>query len=75
MVDAYALGDLSLAQLSAAVQGWVNHVRFGNTIGLRKAILTRRTVPHPIRITPDAATRREGDKANKMPDYARFSDS
>lgn len=57
MVDAYALGDLSLAQLSAAVQGWVNHVRFGNTIGLRKAILTRRTVPHPIRNT------RRGDKA------------
>jgi hypothetical protein len=25
----------------ASVQGWVNHTRYGNTIGLRKAVLNR----------------------------------
>ncbi len=29
----------SLANLTVSVRGWVNHVRYGNTVGLRKAIL------------------------------------
>jgi RNA-directed DNA polymerase len=39
MVSAYAEGLLSLTELDASVQGWVNHIRYGNTVGLRKAIL------------------------------------
>jgi retron-type reverse transcriptase len=37
-----------LAEISAAVRGWVNHTRFGNTVGLRKAVL-RRAVIGPAR--------------------------
>ena len=32
-------GTVPLTQVTASVQGWVNHVRYGNTIGLRKAVL------------------------------------
>jgi RNA-directed DNA polymerase len=39
MMAAYCAGDLELARVSASVQGWVNHVRYGNTVGLRKAVL------------------------------------
>lgn len=35
----YGRGVLDLAQVTASVQGWVNHVRYANTIGLRAAIL------------------------------------
>jgi retron-type reverse transcriptase len=33
--------NLPLAKMTASVRGWVNHARFGNTIGLRKAILMK----------------------------------
>jgi RNA-directed DNA polymerase len=39
---------LPLSEISATVAGWVNHTRFGNTIGLRKAVL-RRAVIGPAR--------------------------
>ncbi len=45
---AYRAGERSLDQVSASVQGWVNHVRYGNTVGLRKALLAR-SLP---RVTP-----------------------
>ncbi len=45
MLSAYADGDLSLDDLNASVQGWVNHARYGNTIGLRKAILGAFRIP------------------------------
>jgi retron-type reverse transcriptase len=32
-------GHHTSEQLHASIQGWVNHVRYGNTIGLRKATL------------------------------------
>ena len=35
----YAEGEILHAQLTASVQGWVNHVRYGNTWGLRRSIL------------------------------------
>jgi hypothetical protein len=41
MIDAYEAGDMPLTSVTASVQGWVNHVRFGNTVGLRKAVLGR----------------------------------
>ncbi|MBC7233297.1 MAG: RNA-dependent DNA polymerase [Chloroflexi bacterium] len=41
MACQYASGELSLKQVSASVQGWVNHARYGNTIGLRKALFER----------------------------------
>jgi RNA-directed DNA polymerase len=47
MVLDYADGLISLDQLNASVQGWVNHVRYGDTEGLRRAIFERVTVPAP----------------------------
>ncbi|MEZ4679772.1 MAG: RNA-directed DNA polymerase [Caldilineaceae bacterium] len=35
----YRAGRCTFAELNTSVQGWVNHVRFANTVGLRKAIL------------------------------------
>jgi len=40
-LSAYAGGSLPLDGLTASVRGWVNHVRYANTIGLRKAVLNR----------------------------------
>ncbi|MCI0696752.1 RNA-dependent DNA polymerase [candidate division KSB1 bacterium] len=37
----YRTGEISLAELTASVRGWINHVRYGNTVGLRKAMLNR----------------------------------
>jgi hypothetical protein len=39
MMAAFRAGDLELARVSASVQGWVNHGRDGNTVGLRQAVL------------------------------------
>jgi len=38
LTAAYRRGDLPLDDLTASVQGWVNHVRYGNTTDLRKAL-------------------------------------
>ena len=35
----YSKGELTFERLNASVLGWVNHTRYGNTTGLRKAIL------------------------------------
>ncbi len=34
-------GNMPVDQITNSVRGWVNHVRYANTIGLRKAILRR----------------------------------
>lgn len=47
LVENYADGIISLDQLTASVQGWVNHVRYGNTVGLRKAMLSNIVIPPP----------------------------
>ncbi len=41
----YARGELPYEKLTASVKGWVNHVRHGNTIGLRKAVLSHFVIP------------------------------
>ncbi len=41
LLHAYAEGKTPLREVTASVQGWVNHVRYGNTVGLRKAVLGR----------------------------------
>jgi len=45
LLNDYAEQRISLDQLSASVQGWTNHVRFGNTIGLRKSIFGKTIIP------------------------------
>ena len=43
-IRAYRAGQISKAELDAVVRGWVNHVRYGNTAGLRRALLSRTVV-------------------------------
>ncbi|MCX6028694.1 MAG: reverse transcriptase domain-containing protein [Chloroflexi bacterium] len=47
-----AAGEIALDQVHASVRGWINHVRYANTIGLRKGILGRT----PIRPAMPKAT-------------------
>ena len=39
LLAACAAGEVSLERVTASVQGWANHARYGNTVGLRKAVL------------------------------------
>ena len=41
LADEYAAGRISLQDITVRVQAWVNHTRYANTVGLRKAILAR----------------------------------
>lgn len=43
-LDAYRLGRLSFAELDASVKGWINHVRYADTWGLREHVFWA----HPI---------------------------
>jgi len=43
----YAACRLPFTELTASVQGWSNHVRYGNTIGLRKSLLGKLVIPPP----------------------------
>lgn len=45
LITAYTDGAITLDELSASIQGWINHARYGNTIGLRKVTLTRHIIP------------------------------
>jgi len=38
LLAGFACGELPFSQIDASVKGWVNHVRYGNTVGLRKSI-------------------------------------
>ena len=38
LARAYAAGQVTLAQVDASVQGWINHVRYADTWGLRRAL-------------------------------------
>ena len=46
-LDAYQAGQISFAELDASVQGWINHVRYADTWGLRDHIFE--THPIPVR--------------------------
>lgn len=39
LVAAWRAREIPLAQVAASVESWENHARYGNTVGLRKAIL------------------------------------
>ena len=41
----YAAGSISLQDVQVSVTGWVNHVRYGNTVGLRKAVFGNLNLP------------------------------
>jgi RNA-directed DNA polymerase len=39
LAERYRAGEASLEQVTASARGWANHARYGNTVGLRKAVL------------------------------------
>ncbi len=39
LISDYHSGDLPLEKIKQSVQGWINHTRYANTIGLRKSLL------------------------------------
>jgi RNA-directed DNA polymerase len=41
LLQSYQDGEIEFKVVTASVQGWANHVRYGNTAGLRKAILSK----------------------------------
>jgi RNA-directed DNA polymerase len=49
LLAAYAAGEASLDRVNGSVQGWVNHARYGNTWGLRRALLSTLLIPAPER--------------------------
>jgi hypothetical protein len=42
--ELFRAGQITFAELDASVQGWINHVRYGDTWGLRRVLLARRQV-------------------------------
>lgn len=42
---AYMKGQIQLDVMSRSVAGWINHTRYANTIGLRKALLSKPILP------------------------------
>jgi len=47
-VSLYRCGCISFAELDASVQGWVNHIRYGDTWGLRRTLFQ----VHPVTTPP-----------------------
>jgi RNA-directed DNA polymerase len=45
LVRRYAAGEIALDRLTASAQGWANHARYGNTVGLRKAVFGGMLIP------------------------------
>jgi RNA-directed DNA polymerase len=45
LINRYAAGEIDFEQLTAVVQGWVNHVRYGDTWGLRRAVFAAYLIP------------------------------
>lgn len=39
LLNRYRLGEIALEAVTASARGWANHARYGNTVGLRKALL------------------------------------
>jgi retron-type reverse transcriptase len=48
-IDLYESGHISFAELDASVQGWINHVRYADTWGLRGHVFES----HSIKLRPE----------------------
>ncbi|MDX2161401.1 MAG: reverse transcriptase/maturase family protein [bacterium] len=48
-IDLYESGAIPFAELDASVQGWINHVRYADTWGLREHLFDA----HPITLHPE----------------------
>jgi RNA-directed DNA polymerase len=52
LVRAYQQGTEPVTRITASVRGWVNHARYGNTVGLRKCLFSQM----PLRRYPTPPT-------------------
>lgn len=43
--DDYLAGRITFAELDASVQGWINHISYADTWGLRRATFSRHRLP------------------------------
>ncbi len=62
MLSDYHSGDIPFSSLDSSVQGWINHVSFGDTWGLRKSIFNSFTIKPPERAY-------ERENGNFYPDF------
>ena len=46
-LDAYRAGAITFAELDASVKGWINHVRYADTWGLRRHVFRVLRIPAP----------------------------
>ena len=44
-LDGYREGRITFAELDASVQGWINHVRYADTWGLREHVFATHPIP------------------------------
>jgi retron-type reverse transcriptase len=45
LINQYAAGEIEFEDLTASVEGWINHVRYGDTWGLRRATFAAHPIP------------------------------
>jgi retron-type reverse transcriptase len=67
-LDLYQTGQISFAELDASVQGWINHVRFADTWGLRQHILDQAIITKPPQTPQKPALPQE----SKTEQYVKF---
>jgi hypothetical protein len=58
-LDLYEAGDASFAELDASVSGWINHVRYADTWGLRRHLFSQNTLPPIPSQEPRSTTRQQ----------------
>ena len=58
-LDLYEAGDVSFAELDASVSGWINHVRYADTWGLRRHLFSQNTLPPIPSQEPRSTTRQQ----------------
>jgi RNA-directed DNA polymerase len=59
LAEQYADGEIALEQVTASVQGWVNHARYGDTLALREALLGSISLSPPKERTNDERYERD----------------
>jgi len=60
LAEQYADGEITLEQVTASVQGWVNHARYGDTLALREALLGSISISSPKRMSDEHRFARSG---------------
>ena len=58
-LDLYEAGGISYAELDASVSGWINHVRYADTWGLRSHLFSQNPMPPTPPPTPRSTIRQQ----------------